>query len=357
MKAATKAPPQNVVAQRKTDVAKFFEMHAARISRALPQHCKPQRMLELLQQYASSPELASCTMSSLALCLIRLSQLGLDVSMHEAAVVPFWNSKKSANEAKLLVEYKGLLKLAYQSSRVTKALAREVYARDEFLWDAGNEKLTHIPYAGGSGAYSGVSSETIVAAYAKIWLRDNSEPLIEVMYRWEIDAIRARARASGDGPWVTDYGMMARKTVLRRALKYVPLSPELTAAADEDEGGFVAADVIDFEETTAPTSTLDEVIEKAMPVPKEPEVIVADREDDKEWRNAVDPSEAAAGEINSSKPREPAIDRGKLIAEIEKHRTDQRYAEFFNKREVGTPAQLSDADLQALARTLKVKGA
>ncbi len=45
----------------------------------------------------------------------------------------------------------------------------------------------------------------------------------------EVDAIRARSRAGKSGPWVSDYEEMARKTVVRRLCKYLPMSVDKAA--------------------------------------------------------------------------------------------------------------------------------
>jgi hypothetical protein len=46
------------------------------------------------------------------------------------------------------------------------------------------------------------------------------------MDRNDVDAIRRRSRASSAGPWVTDYNEMAKKTVLRRHFKILPMATE-----------------------------------------------------------------------------------------------------------------------------------
>jgi recombination protein RecT len=66
---------------------------------------------------------------------------------------------------------------------------------------------------------------------------------VEVMSRSQVDAIRARSRSGSNGPWVTDYDEMAKKTVVRRALKYCPLSSERYEKALEHDN----ADYIDGE--------------------------------------------------------------------------------------------------------------
>jgi hypothetical protein len=80
----------------------------------------------------------------------------------------------------------------------------------------------------------GKEPDELVAAYAVARLK-NAEPVFEVMHKDDIEKIRRRSKAADSGPWVTDYDEMAKKTVLRRLCKYLPLSTELTAAVAKDE--------------------------------------------------------------------------------------------------------------------------
>ena len=71
----------------------------------------------------------------------------------------------------------------------------------------------------------------------------------------EVEAIRNRSKASEFGPWVTDFEEMAKKTVLRRLLKRLPLSSEnyaLAQAVEVDNKAAlgeaeISADIIDIE--------------------------------------------------------------------------------------------------------------
>jgi len=56
-----------------------------------------------------------------------------------------------------------------------------------------------------------------------------------VMWRRQVEEIRKRSKASSDGPWVTDWDEMAKKTVLRRLCKLLPASIELQTAVSLDE--------------------------------------------------------------------------------------------------------------------------
>ena len=60
----------------------------------------------------------------------------------------------------------------------------------------------------------------------------SGEHLFEWMAKEDVDAIRNRARAGGGGPWATDWAEMARKTVLRRAAKYLPRSVSMADALE-----------------------------------------------------------------------------------------------------------------------------
>ena len=82
-------------------------------------------------------------------------------------------------------------------------------------------------------------------------------PLQNGEFQAQVDQIRKRSKASGNGPWVTDYDEMARKTAVRRLCKYLPLSVEMAEALEaEDRAEFGApAEVIDIPAEQPPTKT------------------------------------------------------------------------------------------------------
>ena len=72
----------------------------------------------------------------------------------------------------------------------------------------------------------------------------------DVMSRAEIEAVRSQSKAGTKGPWVTHWDEMAKKTVIRRLFKLLPVSIEAQRAVEVDEktdrGEAVSAsDVID----------------------------------------------------------------------------------------------------------------
>jgi hypothetical protein len=65
-------------------------------------------------------------------------------------------------------------------------------------------------------------------------LKDATEEF-DVMSLEEIETIRRRSPAADDGPWVTDWREMAKKTVFRRLSKILTLSPELVELLEQDD--------------------------------------------------------------------------------------------------------------------------
>lgn len=156
--------------------------------------------------------LAKCQPLSVLQSCIKVAELNLDMSpaLGQAYLVPF------KGICTLIIGYRGLEALAYRSGIVTRVEAHWVGENDHFEWRPGTDApITHHP----SFPRGGPS-----VAWATAHLRDNPIPLSWAMDRTEIDAVRRRSRAADNGPWVTDYNMMARKTVLRALLNRLPFS-------------------------------------------------------------------------------------------------------------------------------------
>ena len=180
------------------------------------------------------PRLFDCTTESLVKSMLDAAELGLEPSglMGQAYLVPHRNTRAGTTEATLIIGYRGLAELARRSGQVANVEARVVRQRDQFQVSYGTTpSITHVPYLPGlMGAPAPGADDAPVdgagpflACYAVLTMKDGTT-VIDVMTQAEVDAIRKRSRSGQDGPWVTDYQEMARKTVLRRALKWAPVS-------------------------------------------------------------------------------------------------------------------------------------
>jgi recombination protein RecT len=188
----------------------------------VPAHVTPEKLMKLALVAASrNPDIYKCTKASIITALTTAAELGLNFTgvKNEGYIVTFSNKRINAREAQFMPGYGGLRKLAMNHPDVVRVDAQLVHERDEFEHDFGlTPKLRHVKCLNGDPG-------KIVCAYCVVELR-NAQPVIEIMSLAELDGIRTRSRASGDGPWKTDPGEMYRKTVLKRACKHAPYSIE-----------------------------------------------------------------------------------------------------------------------------------
>ncbi|GAK01483.1 recombinational DNA repair protein RecT [Geomicrobium sp. JCM 19055] len=123
--------------------------------------------------------------------------------------------------------YKGMIDLARRSGHIKSIYAHTVHANDEFEYELGLEpKLVHKPATGDRG--------NMEYAYAVAHFVDGGYQF-EVFSHHDIEQVKKRSKAGNFGPWKTDYEEMAKKTVVRRMFKYLPISIEIQQHASQDE--------------------------------------------------------------------------------------------------------------------------
>lgn len=198
----------------------------AQIENALPKHMDADRMMRVaLTACNKTPKLMECDTGSVMTALMTCSACGIEPDGRNAHLIPYGNT------CQLIIDWKGYVILAKRNG--LKNIAGDVVCEnDEFEWrrDEGGLHFVHrVDLRKPRGA--------MYAAFV-IWNESGGDFDGEVMQKDEIDAIRKRSRASGSGPWVTDYNEMAKKTVIRRASKRWDISPEVLDAIDADDRQF-----------------------------------------------------------------------------------------------------------------------
>lgn len=208
-----------------------------KIEAVMPKHMSSERLFQLtISSINHEPKLMQADVATLLSCVMKCSALGLEPSavdgLGRAYILPFRNKGKMA--AQFILGYKGMIELARRSGQIKSIEARAVYAGDTFEYEFGlEEKLRHIP----SGKKH-ADGEKLTHVYMVAHFVDGGHH-IEVMTYEEVEAIRKRSKAANNGPWVSDYEAMAKKTVIRRAFPYLPVSVEAKAAV-ENEGDTAA---------------------------------------------------------------------------------------------------------------------
>jgi recombination protein RecT len=197
------------------------------IALALPKHMNADRMARIaLTIIRKNKNLADCNPISLFGAIIQASQLGLEVGIH-AHLVPFYNKQTKQKEVQMIPDYRGLMHLARNSGEISLITAQVVYSNDPFDYKFGtNAFLNHKPSNNERG--------NLIGAYAIAQYKDGPVQF-EYMTKNDIDLIKNRSKAKDDGPWITDYPAMAKKTVIRMLCKLLPVSVELQRAIILDE--------------------------------------------------------------------------------------------------------------------------
>jgi recombination protein RecT len=211
-----------------------------RLRQAVPRHLSPERMLRVLALSVNkTPKLAQCDMMSLLAAMLGLASLGLEPNtpLGHAFLIPFGKS------VQVVIGYPGLIDLARRSGELKAIHADVVYQGDEFDFLYGTDQhLRHRP-----AAHRG---DKPLYAYAVAHLRDGGVAF-EVMAWSEVMAIRNSSqgylRAKDSSPWAKHEAEMAKKTAVRRLIKWLPRSVEMANAAeleDRTQMGAIAFDPI-----------------------------------------------------------------------------------------------------------------
>lgn len=221
---AQKAPEQKTMQQ-------YIKNMEGEIKRALPSVITPERFTRIvLSAISANPQLGSCTPNSFLGAMMTSAQLGLEVNtpLGQAYVLPYRN--KGVLEAQFQLGYKGLIDLAYRSGEVEVIQAHVVYENDDFECEYGlDPKLMHKPADSNRGEP--------IKVYAVFKTKSGGFGF-EVMSMENVRkhaAKYSKSYGSGYSPWKTNFEEMAKKTVLKRVLKYAPLKSDFVKAAVQDE--------------------------------------------------------------------------------------------------------------------------
>lgn len=200
---------------KKPSVVQLIRSMTPEIQKALPAHLNAERIARIaVTLIGTNPALAECTSESFLGALMTASQLGLEPGpLGEAYLVPY------GKQVTFIPGYRGLIKLAYQSGMVKRIGAHIVHENDSFDYSLGTHPtLKHKPDL--------LKPGPPIAVYAVATLSSGETPFV-VLALDEVERIRRRSRAAKNGPWVTDWDAMARKTAVRQLARWLPLSPDL----------------------------------------------------------------------------------------------------------------------------------
>ena len=231
------------------NIQDLFKRMAPEIAKVLPKHIKSDHLLRVaLTEIRKNPKLLECSSQSLLGALMLAAQLGLEPGiLGHAYLIPYYNSKTRSTEVQFQIGYKGYIDLVRRSGELQTLDVHEVCRNDTFEYEYGlTPKLMHRPALDNRG--------DPYCYYAIAKLKDGGFSYL-VMSVQDIEKFRKRSKSPENGPWVSDYDAMAKKTVIKQLAKYLPLSTEIQRSITQDETTkkeyedvFGAADETDWQE-------------------------------------------------------------------------------------------------------------
>lgn len=205
----------------------------AQMALALPKTLTADRLTRIvLTECRKTPELRRCNPQSFFGAVLQCAQLGLEPgsALGHCYLLPYGNGKAKDGRpnCQIIIGYRGMIDLARRSGQIVSINAYCVHQDDEFVYELGlHPDIKHRPSAQADRG-------PVIYVYAVAQLQGGGVQF-EVMSRAEIEAVRKQSKAGTRGPWVTHWEEMARKTVVRRLFKYLPVSTEALRAVEVDE--------------------------------------------------------------------------------------------------------------------------
>ena len=222
-KAVSKKQPQTI--------KDYINAMSGEIAKALPQVMTPERFTRIaLSAVSNTPRLGNCTPQSFLGAMMNAAQLGLEPNtpLGQAYLIPFENRKKGIIECQFQIGYKGLIDLAYRSGEVKMIDAQTVYENDEFEYELGMDPvLKHKPARTNRG--------NPIYFYATFKLTNGGQGFQVMSIEDVQEHAKKYSKTYNNGPWQTNFEEMAKKTVLKKLLKYAPLKTEFVKQVTSDE--------------------------------------------------------------------------------------------------------------------------
>lgn len=220
---------QQLVVQRKNEIQSL----ETDLKKMLPPSIPSDKFVRTVQTAITlNPDLAEADKNSLLNACMKAAADGLVLDGREAALT-IYNVKQKDGTWKKQAQYipmvAGIIKRVRNSGEVARLNAFVVYSNDTFHVSYGLDMtLKHEPNFADPGAPLG--------AYAVCLFKDG-ESDFEFMSLKQIESIRERSKSKDSGPWKTDWSEMARKTVIRRLAKRLPVDSDIARVVeriDED---------------------------------------------------------------------------------------------------------------------------
>lgn len=220
------------------EIQKSLDNMAPQFKMALPAHIKVDKFMRVVRTAIQmNKELLDCDRRSLYSEAMKAAQDGLLPDGREAVLNTFRcnvgtkEKPRYEKHAVYMPMIGGILKKVRNSGQLKELGSYLVYEGEQFdYWiDDQGEHVMHKP-----SDEIDHDDKKILRVWARAQTKDGGI-YIEVMSRAQVEKVRSVSKAKDSGPWKQWWGEMARKTVLRRLSKRLPMSTDLEAVILRDD--------------------------------------------------------------------------------------------------------------------------
>lgn len=218
--------PQKMLVEVRTELDKMGEQ----FKKVLPSHVTPEKFVRIvLTAIQNTPDLLLCERRSLFNACMKCAQDGLIPDGRQAALIPF-NDRSKGKLAVYMPMLQGILFKVHQAGEIATLNAQLVHEKDKFRYwvDSEGEHLEHEP-----DIFSKERGE-VIGGYA-VAKTKSGHIYYEPMPKAEIEKIRDVSRSKDNGPWKGWWSEMAKKTMIRRLFKRVPIGEDLDRIIRRDD--------------------------------------------------------------------------------------------------------------------------
>jgi recombination protein RecT len=212
------------VSQLRADLSRMTKEFETALPTAIPADRFIRTVVTAVQM---QPDLLGADRRTLMSACMKAAQDGLLLDGREAGLSVYNDRQNGGKTVAYLPMVGGILKKVRQSGEISSIRAHVVYEGDQFEYELGDEeRIIHKPNLAQQGGKA-------LAVYAIARFKDGDIQR-EVMSVAQVDKIRAKATGIGKACWASEWGEMAKKTVIRRLAKRLPSSNDLDQVLQSD---------------------------------------------------------------------------------------------------------------------------
>lgn len=217
-----------------TTIFDMIEKGRKQFEAALPKHMNTDRFIRVsITTIRQNPELLKCSVESLLGSLMTIAQLGLEPGvLGQCYLIPFKNKKLRTTECQLQIGYKGMIELLRRTKQLKDIYAYTVYTNDEFSIEYGLDRtLKHSP------AFDNEDGRGEIKGFYSVAILEDGVRAFEYMTKKKIliHEEKYRKGSNKNSIWDKNFEEMATKTVVKKLLKWLPISIEIVENIRKDE--------------------------------------------------------------------------------------------------------------------------